>query len=387
MSDRIRGVGVVGAGGIFAEHARGYAQLASRMRLVGLADLDERRMARASKDFFIPFTTTDYRRLLERDDIDIVDICTPPSLHEEMIAAALDAGKYVLCEKPIAHSLASADRIIETANRFPGRLSIIYQLRYLPEARRALWLRDNGYLGDLCFGRFSRYGAPPVGNQPGKGWWGKWNVAGGGALITQCIHELDMILLLFGAASRVTARMNTFHNAIESEDTFSATIEMQNGAIVTCFGTLAGRTNYTINWDIIGEHGSTHNPWAFKSMDHGRRAKGTREAARAFPGGGPKNLLPGLPGKVLAKVTRKLGIGKRSAPSRHKPYFLDFLASIENGTPVPVSPEEARRSLELCVATYTSAIEERTVSLPLSSECRFYNGISTEFYDGQKRSA
>src|SRR3990172_8052344 len=134
-SRRVYGVGIIGAGGIFAEHARGYAQM-PRARIVALADVDAERMRRASKDFFIPFTCSNYNDLLARPDVDIVDICTPPSLHEEMVLAALRAGKHVLCEKPLAHSLASADRIIEAARQYPGKLSVIYQLRYSPEARR-----------------------------------------------------------------------------------------------------------------------------------------------------------------------------------------------------------------------------------------------------------
>jgi predicted dehydrogenase len=381
-SDRIYGVGIIGAGGIFDEHARGYAQMA-RTRIVALADVDDERMRRASKDVFIPFTTTNYNDLLARTDVDIVDICTPPNLHEEMVLAALGAGKHVLCEKPLAHSLAAADRIIDAAKQYPGKLSVIYQLRYSPEARRINWLRDNNYLGDLRFGRFSRYGTLPGGAQSGKGWWGRWSVAGGGALMTQCIHEIDLILEIFGPAKSVTARMATLGGAIESEDTFSATIEMQSGAVITSFCSLAGRSNYAVNWDVVGGSGSAHYPWGFQSVDRGHRAAGQKEAVRRFPSPGKRNLLPGLPGKVLAKVLKKTGIGTRSDPSRHKPYFESFIKSIENGAEVPVSAGDARRSLELCTAIYTAALTGEPVALPLGPDARFYNGITTDDYDGR----
>jgi predicted dehydrogenase len=341
---RIYGVGIIGAGGIFAEHARGYAQLPAT-RIVALADVDDERMRRASKDFFIPFTTSNYNDLLVRPDVDIVDICTPPSLHEE--------------------------------------ISVIYQLRYSPEARRIAWLRDNDYLGDLRFGRFSRYGTLPGGAQSGKGWWGRWSVAGGGALMTQCIHEIDLILQIFGPAKSVTARMATLGGAIESEDTFSATIEMQSGAVITCFCSLAGRSNYAVNWDVVGGSGSAHYPWGFQSVDRGHRAAAQKESVKRFPSPGKRNLLPGLAGKVVARIMNKLGIGKRSDPSRHKPYFESFIKSIENGAEVPVTACDARRSLELCTAIYTAALTREPVTLPLGPDSRFYHGITTDDYDGR----
>ncbi|MEX2308346.1 MAG: Gfo/Idh/MocA family oxidoreductase [Pirellulales bacterium] len=381
-STRVYGVGVIGAGGIFPEHARGYAQL-PRTRIVALADVDAERMRRASKDFFIPVTCTDYRQLLAREDVDIVDVCTPPNLHEEMVIAALEAGKFVLCEKPIAHSLAAADRIIAAADRHPGKLSIIYQLRYLPEARRIVWLRDRGMLGEPKFARMSRYGALPGGRS--KAWWGRWEVAGGGALMTQCIHEIDMMLQLFGPVARVTASMATLGNPIESEDTFSATVEMQSGAVVSCYCTLAGQMNYGNNWDIVCGKGSVHYPWNIQSLDRGLRSAALKESLKQFPSTGKRPLLPGLPGKVLAKVMRKLGIGKRSDPSRHKAYFVAFLDAIESGADVPVSPRDARQSLEVCTAIYTAAITGQPVTLPLAADCRFYNGITAADYDGRRQ--
>lgn len=377
---RIYGVGVIGAGGIFAEHARGYAQLAG-VRVVGLADVDAERMRRASRDFFIPYTTSDYRQLLTRDDIDIIDICTPPVMHEEMICAALAANKYVLCEKPMAPSLAAADRIIAVADRHPDKLSIIYQLRNSPEVNRILWLRDQGLLGELQFGRFSRYGSLPA--EVSKAWWGCWEIAGGGALMTQCIHEIDLILHIFGPVARATASMATCGNQIESEDTFAAILEMQSGAIVSCYCSLSGQADYSVNWDVIGASASAHLPWSIQSKDAQLRRAALRETVRRFPSSDKRNLLPGRPGKIIAKIAQKLGFGKRSEPSRHKAYFTECLRAIESGSQMPVPPAEARRSLEVCTAIYTSAITHEPVVLPLHVQSRFYNGITTNHYDGR----
>jgi predicted dehydrogenase len=201
--------------------------------------------------------------------------------------------------------------------------------------------------------------------------------------MTQCIHEIDLILQIFGPASSVSASMATLGNDIESEDTFSAVIKMDSGAVVCCFCSLAGRTNYAVHWDIVGGRGSAHFPWSFQSVDRGHRAAAQKEAVRRFPSAGKRNLLPGLPGKVLAKVLKKTGIGTRSDPSRHKPYFESFIKSIENGAEVPVTAADARRSLELCTAIYTAALTGEPVALPLGPDARFYNGITTDDYDGR----
>src|SRR5207245_8376044 len=192
-----RGVGIIGAGVIFEQHARAYSQLADRARLLAVADEDETRLRLAAMRHGIAAACRDYRELLARDDVDIAVVCTPPSSHAEIVIAALEAGKYVVCEKPLAPTLAAADRMLETARRFPGRLSTVYQFRYLPEVRRALWLRDHGRLGPLLFGRFSRYARyqrPPKAPKPGRApkparseWWGRWEVAGGGVAMTQLI--------------------------------------------------------------------------------------------------------------------------------------------------------------------------------------------------------
>jgi len=303
------------------------------------------------------------------------------------VLAALRAGKHVLCEKPLAHSLAAADRIIAAAQEYPGKLSVIYQLRYLPETRRVVWLRDEDYLGELRFGRFSRYGTLPAGQSASKAWWGRWSVAGGGALMTQCIHEIDLILQIFGPARSVTASMATLGNDIESEDTFSAVIDMESGAVVSCFCSLAGHTSYAVHWDIVGGVASAHFPWSIQSTDRGLRAAAQKDSLKQFPSGARRNLLPGLPGKVLARIMKKAGIGKRSDPSRHKPYFESFIKSMENGAEVPVTPQDARSSLELCTAIYTAALTHQPVSLPLGPDCRFYHGITTDDYDGRSKGA
>ncbi len=177
---------------------------------------------------------------------------------------ALEAGKFVICEKPLAHTLESADRIIAVAKKHPGKLSTVYQFRYLPEVQRTLWLRDHGRLGKLLFGRFHRFAKfeaparPAKDGKPAKPakkrspWWGQWQTAGGGVVMTQLIHEIDLMQHIFGRATEVTATMETLREAIESEDTCAATVRFESGAMVSCQGTMTAQRS-SHGFDVIGE--------------------------------------------------------------------------------------------------------------------------------------
>lgn len=384
MDQKTLGVGVVGAGVIFQDHARALTQLAPRARLVGLADIDLNRANRAARNFFVPIITDDYHQLLVREDIDIVCVCTPPSLHEQVVVDALEAGKYVLCEKPLAHTLAAADRIIDVSRRHPNRLSVVYQIRYSPEVLRTQWLIEQGELGPLQFGRYTRIGGIPAAHRVAGSWWGRWDTAGGGALMTQSIHELDQALLLFGPARRVTAAMATVNNEIESEDTIAATIEHESGVVVSISCALGHEVGFRVQSEVLGRDMAVHYPWALNTNDRGKRNHLNREAAKRFPGNAPRSFLPGKLGVVWRKVKRRLGFGKRQAPSPHTPCIRALLDAISAGGPLPVPPEDARRSLELCIAIYTAAITGEPVELPLPDNTPFYGGITVDDYQRKR---
>src|SRR5262249_58972162 len=133
------------------------------------------------------------------------------------------------CEKPLAHTLEAADRMLAVERRFPGKLSTVYQFRYLPEVQRTVWLRDHGRLGRLIFGRFSRYArfeTPGRAGKPGKvrtNWWGRWGTAGGGGGMAQLVHEIDLMGHIFGPAIEGTAAIETVKEPDPPEDTWAAT--------------------------------------------------------------------------------------------------------------------------------------------------------------------
>ena len=370
------GIGIVGAGKIFEQHAIACNSLAGRARLVGIADIDEAHLQKAAGKYSIQLAVANYRVLLDRQDVDVITVCTPPVLHERVVVDALEAGKFVICEKPLAHTLQSADRIIAVAKKHPGKLSTVYQFRYRPEVQRALWLRDHGRLGKLLFGRFHRFAKfqapakPAKDGKPAKPakkrspWWGQWQTAGGGVVMTQLIHEIDIMQHIFGKATEVTATMDTLHEAIESEDTCAATVRFASGAMVSCHGTMTAQRS-SHGFDVIGERASAHSPWTLESLDTDWRDDSLRAVLEAHPS--------------------PLMADKSAESCAHTPYLADVVAAILESRSLPIGLEEARASLEICTAIYASALSGRPVPLPIDRTNNCYAGVTTAVYDGRQR--
>jgi predicted dehydrogenase len=270
---------------VFVEHASALAMLGDRLRLVGIAEVDVHRRRAATDAFFVPYATNDYRELVERADVDVVVVCTPPARHEEVVTAALAAGKMVVCEKPLAPNLSTIDRISGLGAATPGRLSTVYQWRYRPEVRRIIHLRDHGRLGRLVLGRFQRFARIPTGHDR-AGWWGRWDSAGGGAMMTQAVHEIDLMLHIFGPVSEVDARVATLSLPIESEDTGFATVSFENGAMAVLAVSVATHDAAT-QFDVIGEEAGVHFPWRVSAKDERVRRQLVAESFGLVPAPSP----------------------------------------------------------------------------------------------------
>ena len=371
------GFGVVGTGVIFRDHAAALRHLGGAARLVGVAELDEGRRTDATSMAYAPVACKDYHDLLKRDDIDVISVCTPPAYHGQVVIDALDAGKYVVCEKPLAQTLDAADRIIEHAKKYPGKLSTVFQLRYEPEMRRIKWLLDSGHLGKLVYAHCSRR-ANLVGTGGEKGgWWGNWTTAGGGVVMTQFIHHLDQLIYLFGDVAEVEATLATVKQPIESEDSFGATIRFQSGAIATCGATVAAQ-DFEYRLDIVGQEMSVHLPWSLRCADSGKLRQAQREVERQIP----VSKMP-RGSSVKDKIKRRLGLKFklfRPPAPMHAGYLREVADAVRDNRPLPLGPDEGRKSLELTVAIYTAGITGQRVTLPLTESTPFYRGVTPENY-------
>ncbi len=195
-------IGMIGVGQIGKAHLRHYAQIPGA-QIVAAADVNETELQRVAEEFHIPFTTTDFRKLLERDDIDAVDVCLHNNLHAPVTIEALEAGKHVYCEKPMAGAYIDALAMYEAARRTGKKLSIQLATLFSKETKAAKRLIDGGYLGKVYHARstgFRRRGRPFVDGY-GTASFVQKAVAAGGALYDMGVYHIAQVLYLLGLPS------------------------------------------------------------------------------------------------------------------------------------------------------------------------------------------
>ena len=200
MSDKRIRVGFIGCGQIARIHLTQYAKMTRDVEVAALCDLSEACAQQAAKDFNVATTCTDYRKLLERDDIDAIDVCLHNNFHRPATEAALRAGKHVYCEKPMAGSYRDAAAMLDAAQQAGKKLSIQLSKIYAPETRAAKELIDAGELGELYFARstgFRRRGRPFVDGYGTPTFVQKRNSAGG-AMYDMGVYHISQVLYLLG---------------------------------------------------------------------------------------------------------------------------------------------------------------------------------------------
>lgn len=248
------GFGIIGCGMISSYHAQSIQEI-NGARLVGFADVNaEAARASAAKFAVRPFETVE--RLLECDDIEIVSICVPNGLHAKVAIAALDAGKNVVLEKPMCISVKECDEIIDKCEQTGKLLTVISQFRYEPYVEAIKNAVDSGALGRLTLGSVSTnfFREPQYYKQ--AAWRGTWNLEGGGALINQGIHGLDILTHIMGDVKSVTCLARTVVHKIEVEDTLCATLEFCSGALGTVTAATTAYPGYPRRMEIYGAQGS-----------------------------------------------------------------------------------------------------------------------------------
>ena len=344
-------VAVIGAGIGRAHIAEGYASLPALFEVTALCDIDPVRLAAVGSAFAIPRLTASFAEVLAMDDIDIVDICTPPGLHLPQCLQALDSGKHVVCEKPLVGSLADADQLIAAAASAKGRLMPIFQYRFGNGLQKARHIIRSGLAGkpylatvETAWTRDAAYYAVP--------WRGKFATELGGALLGHAIHAHDLLCYLMGPIASVFARTATRVNPIEVEDTAAASLELRSGALATLSVTL-GSARELSRLRLCFEHvtfQSALSPYA--------------------PADDPWHIIP-RSAQAAAAIDAALS-GWRFVPSRFAGLFEALHQALADGSELPVTLADARASLELVTALYSSAQLRLPVDLPLGADHRCY---------------
>ncbi|KWX84871.1 oxidoreductase [Paenibacillus riograndensis] len=250
------GAAIIGCGAIAPLHAKAIQSMEGA-RLVAVADTDLVKAAEAAKNYGCE-ALTDYKQLLGRTDIGIVHLCTPHHLHAPMAAEFLEAGHHVLTEKPVALDVPSARRIQEVAAASRGQLGIVFQNRYNHPSIRIKETIDSGILGRLiCMkGIVTWYRSEDYYTE--SSWRGKWATEGGGVLINQTIHTLDLLQWFGGEIASVTGSVSTdvLNEVIEVEDTAHACIIFKNNVRGLFYGTNAYCVNSPVEMESVFEQGT-----------------------------------------------------------------------------------------------------------------------------------
>ncbi len=344
-------VAIIGAG-IGREHLAGYRALPDRYEVAALVDLDLRRAAEAVGNLPVPIAA-EADQLLADPSIDLIDICLPPHLHLPFSLRALNAGKDVICEKPLVASLADADRLLAAIDASGRRLTPVFQYRYGPAMAQLTALAEAGLTGrayaaslETHWNRGPAYYAVP--------WRGTWEGENGGAVLGHAIHNHDLMTMILGPVRRLSAFTATRVNGIETEDCAAISFEMVSGALVTSSITLGAATDESrirlCFQGLTAESDTT--PYAPATGAWRFTARAPREQAAIDA--------------VLADV--------RPGPAGFAG-FLEANADALEGSPGrEVTAADGRRSIELVSAIYQSAREGRAVTLPLGPEAPLYAG-------------
>lgn len=247
--------GIVGAGAISVSHANAIVRC-PRARLYAVCDTDRTKAAKLAGDFGIPHVFADYERMLSLRDLDAVSICLPSSLHEAAVVAAANAGKHIFCEKPLDIALDKIDRMIEAAKRNRVKLGCAYQLRTMPEAIAVRQAVQRGLLGRMVLGdAYMKYYRSPE-YYKSAGWRGTWKYDGGGALMNQGIHGIDLIRWLMGDIASVFAHTGNLTHRIETEDTAVVAVKYVNGAYGVIQGATSVYPGQSARFELHGDQGT-----------------------------------------------------------------------------------------------------------------------------------
>lgn len=348
------GFGIIGCGMIAHFHARAIADI----RGAKVAACFDTVPAAADKLAEATGCTAyhDLDAMLADPAVEVVTIGTPSGAHLEPAVAAARAGKHVIVEKPLEITLRRCDRIIDECQRAGVVLSTIFPSRFHDsslELRRAM---DQGRFGRLTVGDAIVKWYRTQAYYDSGAWRGTWQLDGGGALMNQAIHSVDLLLWLMGPVVDVRARTGLLaHERITVEDVALATVEFANGAMGLIEASTAIYPGYLKRIEIHGSEGSAMTEeedivkWDFAKPMKRDAAIHQAMASRKSGGGGAADPK---------------AIGHHG----HTRHFQDVLTAIKKGTTPLVDGAEGRRSVELILAIYRAAETGKAVKLPLPAD-------------------
>lgn len=347
MKKNVR-VAIIGCGVIAPSHIVSYT---GRAEVIWLCDMVEEKARALASKYAVPNITTDYRQVLADPEVEAISVCTDHAEHARICIEALQAGKHVLCEKPLATSSADMDAMLDTHKQFPELVFAgVFQHRFEKTNQLLFQLMQEGVFGTVltthaqvnCLRTPEYYST--------DNWRGTWAGEGGSTLINQAIHFIDLQAWLMGGATQVCGSYTnlTHGSLIETEDTAVAGLRFANGAL----GTLSATSSSHLEWDhtlsIQGSQGSlelcndlcTKINFADKDLEQDIQA---RLDAATHP--------------------EALDVGKDYYGSGHTGQIADFVQAVQEQHSPFVPAKSARHAVDIVLAVYRSHRESAWITL------------------------
>ena len=350
MADKIRfaiiGCGQVGQSmggadvynGIGEWHAHYVCNL-DDSELVAVADLREENAKALAAKFGNPDTYTDHLEMLKRDDIDIVDICTPSGTHGKLAIDCARAGKNVIVEKPMEIRPEKCDEMIAAVEEAGVKMTVIFPQRFKNGTRKVKEALDSGAFGKPIIGNAfcRRYRTQAYYSE--RDWRGTWALDGGGALMNQGIHVIDCFLHLMGDVESVVSRCGTLgHEGLEVEDTAAAVLKFKSGALGVIEGTTCAYPDFGDRVDIHAEKGSV-------VLEMGKLSRWEHlDEEHQFD---PATIVEDSGEEFIY----------------HKHVFQDMIDAVREDRQPFVDGREGKRAIEIICAIYQSSQEDREIVL------------------------
>ena len=372
------GIGLIGYGGIGRVHAMGYRAIpfyyglpANTFKLVGVATSRPETAEKAAREIGCDVWTGDYRRLLARDDVHVVDVCVPNRWHEAVVLAAAQAGKHIYCEKPLAMDLAQARRMAEAVRQAGVKNQMTFNFRFFPAVLRAHQLMAEGFVGRVFSFRGRYHRSSYIDPAKPLSWRLRRDVAGGGALFDLGSHLLDLFIWLLGDVAEVQATLETFvkerplaagsaeKGPVDVDDIALLQLRLADGGLgladVSRMGT--GATN-DLEVEIFGEKGAIRfglqDPnwlYVYDTRDTGRPYGGQRGFKRI-------EAVQQFDGQLAPDWSQSMSFTRSHAECQYQ-----FLKAVLEDRPPRPNIEDGLRVQEVMEAVYLSSKSRRWVKL------------------------
>jgi UDP-N-acetyl-2-amino-2-deoxyglucuronate dehydrogenase len=347
-------IAIIGAGAISGEHIEAYLAFPERCKIVAVVDIDrEKARSKAAKYKLDASVYEHHSDALQHVHIDVVSVCLPPFAHATVTIDCLNAGAHVLVEKPMAPSLQECDDMIAAAKRNKKILSPVAQMRFMEVPHRVKNLLDMKKTGRLLHVQTNAFYWRGK-NYYDLDWRGLWETEGGGCTLNHAVHYIDLMLWMAGKPCEVSAFMtNQYHDNSEVEDLSTAMLRYSDGALGQITSSLI--------------HHGEKQAIIFQTERAGISLPFAVSCCKPIENGFPESNAE-LEKEISALYERMPALKYTG----HTGQIDNVIQTIEGNTPLLISAEDGRNTMELITAIYNSAVINAPIRLPLVHSSEFY---------------